>query len=753
QSCVNCHNTHPQSPKTDWQENDVRGVLEVTLPLDLANAQLSSNMQGFTWLAGLSGLVMFSVLAFVLTRLQRIPKELEHAVEQRTSELVDANEEIKHENTERRKAEKFFQVAVESVPEGILMTDSDGRIRFANSELERQFGYTHEELIGQKVEILVPDVVRHRHISLRNDYLKDPHKRPMGGELTLHGQRKDGTRFAVEIGLNPIQTDEGLMVLASIIDVTQRRLASQQLELAKVAAEAANRSKSEFLANMSHEIRTPMNAIIGMNELALDTELDHEQREYLDSVNDAAVALLELLNDILDFSKIEAGKLTLELAPFDLISCLNGALKTMAHRAFEKNVELTWELDPDIPRWLVGDSVRTRQIVLNLIGNAIKFSEAGGEVVLRAANQRDSGDRVQIKFSVSDTGIGIPREKQEEIFESFSQADASTTRRYGGTGLGLAISATLVHLMDGEIWLESELGTGSTFYFSLEFPIDKTPRTETPLIDPSAVFDLKVLVVDDNATNRQIKLRMLRNWRMRPVLVDSGEAALQAIENAQTLGTDFELVLTDCHMPEMDGFELARRLRDNPNTSSLKMIMLTSGVVPGSSEKCQELEISRLLLKPAKPSDLLEAIQATMGLSVESSPVSAPADSLPSPTGLRILLAEDNRLNQTLAQRMLEKQGHTIAIANNGKEAVEMFLIGSYDLILMDVQMPEMDGIQATRAIREHEKQSGGRIPIIALTAHAMKGDRERFMDSGMDDYVAKPMRKNELTKVMNRLI
>ena len=529
------------------------------------------------------------------------------------------------------------------------------------------------------------------------------------------------------------------------------RVYARDLESARTRAEEATRAKSEFLANISHEIRTPMNAMIPMTELVLATRITREQREYLDAIQNSANVLLTLINDLLDFSKIEARKLQLDRVGFNLRDALEDSMRVLAPRAHQKGIELACHINTDVPDALVGDPLRLRQIVVNLVGNAIKFTEHGEVVLGVQVGLRCNGD-IQLRFSVTDTGIGIPADKQGLIFEAFSQADSSTTRRYGGTGLGLAISAQLVKLMGGSISVKSQPGLGSTFIFTARFEIQK-PGTES-LSTSRTLADLPILVADDNATNRRILEEVLTNWHMRPVAVESGAAALGKLEDSLRTSQPFAVALLDGHMPDLDGFAVAEKIHKDRRYANLKIIMLTSAGMPDDVARCRRLGISEYLTKPVKQSELFDVIITALGPPpIEKTRVPRKRKAARAVRNRpQVLIAEDNPVNQLVATRIFEKLGYEPTVVGNGREAVSAVQDRKFDLVAMDVQMPDMDGLEATAAIRTWEKTTGTHTLIVAMTAHAMKGDRERCLAAGMDGYASKPIHLKELRDVIDQM-
>ncbi len=645
---------------------------------------------------------------------------------------------------------RLLQNVMDTLGEGVYMLDIEGRCTYLNREAEAIIGWTSEELIGRKLHDVIhsqlPDGTPVAeadcpvHQSMRA-------KKLFRSEADYF-QHKNGTLFPIAIVASPmLEGEKTVGSVAAFQDISERKFTERELLRAKESAEAASRAKGDFLATMSHEIRTPMNGIIGMTELALDTELDAEQREYLSLVKSSADSLLTIINDILDFSKIESGKMELEQLDFDVRALFAAAEKALVVRAEQKGLELVYDVDSEIPDLLTGDPGRLRQVLTNLLGNAIKFSEQG-VVTLRMKLLRHSGNEIQVCIEVADQGIGISPEKQAHIFEAFTQADTSTTRKYGGTGLGLAISRQLVEAMGGQLKVSSELGQGSVFGFEIVFPVAALQRAAQPL---AGLEGLSALIVDDNATNRHLLTQLLGKWNMKPEVAENAGQAMAMASEAHRRGEPFKLMLLDALMPDMDGFALAEKLRLSPDISYGAVMMLSSAGLREDAQRCRELSISAYLTKPVEQNELMNAIRMALGIEADAAPIAR--QSLPASSRvLTILLAEDNLVNQKLAVTLLEKWGHSVELANNGMEAVEKSRSQYFDVILMDVQMPEMGGLEATQFIRAHEASEGKHTPIVAMTANAMSEDRQRCLDAGMDDYLAKPLDFEKLRAALQGL-
>jgi two-component system, sensor histidine kinase and response regulator len=621
--------------------------------------------------------------------------------------------------------------------------DLHGNYVFVNDAYCRLFNRTREQVAGHSYK----DFFDHdRSVALRDAYQQVYRTgKPIQG---FEHEFKPGHFNELSIWLKRDQKGEPIGFASSIRDCTQRKLHERELAEAKQAAEAANKAKSAFLANMSHEIRTPMNGILGMTELALSTELTPEQSEFLGMVKSSAEGLLVILNDILDYSKIEADKMALDPVPFNLSEMVGDAMKSMALTAHKKGLELAVDIGADVPQDVLADAVRLRQVLLNLVGNSIKFSHSG-EIVLQIKAQELQPEQAVLVFSVRDTGIGIAPETRARLFEPFEQADSSTTRHYGGTGLGLAISKRIVQLMGGAIWVESAPGAGSTFYFTARIGVVPVPRSQPVQAD---LQGLPVLIIDDNATNRRILFETAKQWGMLPDEADSGPLGLQKLETAAHSGCAYGLVLLDEQMPGMGGLEVIERIRKHQVLYGATILMLSSSDQSSSSARCRQLGVETYLVKPVKPAELLEMIRRAAGGWKPKPPLrNSPSANAAPARPLSVLVAEDNPVNQKVTVAMLHRMGHRAVVAADGAEAIVRWNEGHVDLILMDVQMPAMDGLDATRRIRLEERVAGGHVPIVAMTAHAMSGDRERCLEAGMDDYVSKPVNRAALEQALAR--
>jgi PAS domain S-box-containing protein len=718
-SCVGCHNVHPDSPKRDWKEGDVRGIQVMSLPLE--GLSYDSHPQHFLFATLL--LLVFAAAGGALIWL--------HGRNVHAVLLAQANAEALRDRQRALDAHAIVSI-----------TDEAGTILYANQQFCVISGYGPEELLGRNHRILKSGV----HPDTFYRELWETISRGEIWEGEICNRKKDGGLYWVKSTVVPFLDRHGRprQYIAIRTDITARKAVEAELIAKRTEAEAASRAKSAFLANMSHEIRTPMNGIIGMTDLALDTDADTERQEYMKIVKNSAESLLGILDDILDFSKIEANKLMLEHVGFGLHQTISETLRTLGPRAGQKGVELICDVAGDVPQHVLGDPTRLRQVLINLVGNAIKFT-ASGEIVVTLAVEAQTDAAVTVHVAVRDTGIGIPADKLDSIFEAFSQADQSTTRRYGGTGLGLSISSRLVELMGGRMSVDSEVGKGSTFHFTVLLGLDATPVT--PLAtEPLA--GKRVLVVDDNAVMREILRRQLAGWGMQATTAGSGAEAQDLCMHHDCRP---DVVLIDQQMPEMDGLTLAAWMREQPDLRSTPVLILSTGSLKNDAERARGLQLNGYLTKPLTDVDVLQGVRRALRMDDIAGVPSRAQATQPRAAErvLDVLLVEDNPVNQQLAIRLLEKWGHTVTLAVHGREAVDRLGAGErYDLVLMDMQMPVMGGIEATRLIRAHEAECGlSRVPIIAMTANSMQGDRELCLEAGMDDYLSKPISQVELVE------
>jgi PAS domain S-box-containing protein len=652
-----------------------------------------------------------------------------------------------------KESEAQTRSIIDAATEAFVSMNEQGVITGWNERAQSTFGWSRDEVLGRRVaDVIIPADMRVAHARGLQNFVETGEGPILDRRVEIEALHRDGRRFPAELIVWPVKTNGGWSFNAFIADITERKKTEEELERAHEQALEASRLKSEFLANMSHEIRTPMNAVIGMTGLLLGTDLSDEQREYAETVRSSGDALLTLINDVLDFSKIEAGKMQLENIDFDLRTAIEEVSEMLAEQAHVKGLELAVIVRSDVPEVLRGDPGRIRQILVNLVGNAIKFTEVG-EVAVSVGVVDESSQGLLVRFEVADTGIGLSPEQQDHIFASFTQADASSTRRYGGTGLGLAISKQLSELMGGEIGVESQAGAGSTFSSTVRLERGSVEHLE-PIRRRSSLRGLQALIVDDNATNRSILTENLKTWGMNPVSASSGPEALAVLRAAAKNGESFDVAILDFHMPDMDGLQLARAIRDDASIKDTRLLLLTSSGKRGDAREARQVGIEAYLTKPVRTSSLYDCLAMVTGMEPEANSSTVVTQhtvaEMRARTRAHILVVEDNPINQKVAGRMLEKLGHRIDVVSNGLEAVDAVGRIPYAAVLMDCQMPEMDGFEASMRIRRLESPLS-QIPIIAMTAGAMQGDREKCLAAGMNDYVSKPVTLEELAAVLDQ--
>ena len=696
--------------------------------------------------------------------------------------LVGTMKDIsRHKRTEStlKDSKEWFRTLLENSRDAILMMDSEGKVSYWNLAAELMFGHESNEAIGRNLhELIAPERYHTAHQAAFPEFLRTGQGNAVGKAIELQARRKDGSEITVSLSLSSKRMKDGWHAVGILRDVTEQKRAQEELARSREKLEETNKqlietleqatqmafrareaniAKSQFLANMSHEIRTPMNGVVGMTELLLDTSLSGEQRHYAETIRASADALLNLINDILDFSKMEANKLDIDEIDFDLRTVLEDTAELLAVRAHEKKLEFVCRVDPGLHTPLQGDPGRLRQVLMNLGGNAIKFTSQG-EVFIDVRAESEDNDKIKIRFEVRDTGIGIPQDKIGILFSAFQQVDASTTRKFGGTGLGLAIAKHLSELMGGKVGVESVKNQGSTFWFTAVFKKQTAPTQSrgTPGAD---VKDARVLVVDDNATNRSILAEQLASWGVRHAETENAVIAIEMLQEAKTANDPFHIVITDMQMPAMDGESLGRIIKADPGLQGTLLIMMTSMGARGDVKRLKSMGFSAYLTKPVKQSQLynclamvLDTPHATADQASETVMITHHTVREMGQHGFRILLAEDNATNQQVALGILKKLGYRADVAINGRDAIRMLETSPYDVLFMDVQMPVMDGLEATRLIRSGKTRvPDPKIPIVAMTAHAMKGDRELCIGAGMDDYITKPIAVQALADTIKK--